>query len=373
MELPLRRAFRSRHNYWAAVLSEFGRPVLRSWSNALAKGPCSKPCAWRKALLVGANHIGDILYLTGSIKALARGLPECRLHVVSSAPAFEVVECNSEIERVHRFDLPSSRRSPEFEILKGERYDAAICYDSGMYFRPLKMAVALGIPNRIGYVHKGFSGWVTHPIRIQYPKPYAAYFRDLVAQLIGRAPSWSLRPVVVASEADQREAAECRRALGFGANSRIVPCFVSTRQPTGIWPRGYYAKLMRMLEARGIDVVLCGAASDREVLEALRQDNRIKAPVLAGELGLRALVEFLRGCRAVICPDSGPRHLANAAGVPVFFFRNLRSSRAESGEYCETEHDFAPDAEFVGPERQGPFLRQRKAEEVMAAIDEVIH
>ena len=127
------------------------------------------------------------------------------------------------------------------------------------------------------------------------------------------------------------------------------------------------------LEARGIDVVLCGAASDRDVLEALRQDNRIKAPVLAGELGLRALVEFLRGCRAVICPDSGPRHLANAAGVPVFFFRNLRSSRVESGEYCESEHDFAPDAEFVAPERQGPFLRQRKAEEVMAAIDEVIH
>ena len=373
MELLLRRTFRSRRNYWAAFASELGGPVLRSWSNALAEGPCSKPCDWRKALLVGANHIGDILYLTGSIEALAQAFPACRLHIVSSAPASEVVERNPEIERVHRFELPRSRRSAGFEILKAERYDAAICYDSGMYFRPLKLAVALGIPNRVGYVHKGFSGWVTHPIRIQYPKPYAAYFRDLVAQLSGRAASWSLRPVVGASEADQRDAAECRRMLGFGSTSRIVPCFVSTRQPTGVWPTDYYAKLMRMLEARGIDVVLCGAASDRETLEALRSDSRIKAPVIAGELGLRALVEFLRGCRAVICPDSGPRHLANAAGVPVFFFRNLRSSRVESGEYCETEHDFAPDAEFVAPERQGPFLRQKKAEEVMAAIDEVIH
>jgi ADP-heptose:LPS heptosyltransferase len=373
MELPLRKAFRSRRNYWAALFSEIGRPVLRSWSKGLAKGPCSRPRDWRKALLIGASHIGDILYLTGSIKALARGLPECRLHIVSCVPASEAVECNCEIEKVHRFELPRTRRSAEFEILKAEGFDAAICYDSGMYFRPLRLAVALGIPNRAGYVHKGFSGWVTHPILIQYPKPYPAYFRDFVAQLSGRPPTWSLRPVVGTCEADKREAAERRRMLGLGANRRIVACFVSTRQPTGVWPRDYFAQLIRLLEARGIDVVLCGAASDRESLEALRRENRIEAPVLAGELGLRALVEFLRGCPAVICPDSGPRHLANAAGVPVFFFRNLRSSRVETGKYCETEHDFAPDAEFVAPERQGPYLQQRKAEQVMAAIDEVIH
>lgn len=373
MVTPLRQAFRSRRNYGAALLSELGQPVLRSWARTLARGQRSKPCDWRKVLLVGANHIGDILYLTGSIKALAQGLPDCRLHAISPAPACEVIECNCEIEKVHRFELPCSRRSEEFEILKAERYDAAICYDSGMYFRPLKLVVDLGIPNRAGYVHKGFSGWVTHPIRINYPKPYPAYFRDLVAQLSRQRSSWSLRPIVYTSEADRTEAVECRRTLGLGASSRIVSCFVSTRQPTGLWPREYCAQLIRMLENKGIDVVLSGAASDRETLEAMRRDDRLKAPILAGELGLRALVEFLRDCRAVICPDSGPRHLANAAGVPVFFFRNLRSSRVESGKYCETEHDFAPGAEFVAPERQGEFLRQTKAAEVMAAIDKVIH
>jgi ADP-heptose:LPS heptosyltransferase len=372
MEVPRREAFRSRCNYFAAWLSEVGQPILRIWANSLARGPRTPPGDWEKVLLVGANHIGDILYLTGSIGALSEAFPESRLHIILPAPACEVVECHGEFAKIHRFD-PPRRHTPEFEILKAENYDAAICYDSGMYYRPLKLAVDLGIPNRVGYVHKGLSGWVTRAIRIDFPKPFPAYFRDLVAQLTGKEPKWPLRPVVFSTGADRSEALELRQSLRIRPDGRLVACFTSTRQPTGVWPANYFGRLVQLLEADGIDVVLCGETRERESLERLRRQNRLRAPVIAGVLGLRALAEFLRECGAVICPDSGPRHLANAAGVPVFFFRNLRSSKIESGKYCETEYDLAPDLELLPPGGQARHLRQTRPEDVYSIVRKALN
>ena len=50
--------------------------------------------------------------------------------------------------------------------------------------------------------------------------------------------------------------------------------------------------------------------------------------------------------------DSGPRHLANAAGIPVFFVPNLAVGKIETGAYLDTETDLAPDFEWVPPSGQ---------------------
>ena len=56
----------------------------------------------------------------------------------------------------------------------------------------------------------------------------------------------------------------------------------------------------------------------------------------AGSLGLRALSCFLSHFATVLTTDSGPRHIANAAGVPVVFVRNVWSNAVETGVYVDT-------------------------------------
>jgi ADP-heptose:LPS heptosyltransferase len=75
----------------------------------------------------------------------------------------------------------------------------------------------------------------------------------------------------------------------------------------------------------------------------------------AGRINLRALVSFLRKCDAVLTTDSGPRHLANAAGVPVVYLRNLLSLETETGSYLASEHDLVPPAENPGNLRHKNF------------------
>ncbi len=343
------------------------------YGRRLSRQPPSAPNTWRKGLLLGESHIGDVLYNTASLSALKTGVPHCDWYYLAERPACEVLENNPNLAGVLPFRRPRGKKDGElFRHLRAERFDAAICYNSGQYWRDLLLAATLGIPNRVGYTHKGFSGLVTYPISINYPQPYPAYFRSLVVQLTGNDILQNLRPSVFPTAGDEKSASDLWHNLQLSSNTPTLACFMTTRQPTGIWPDSYYGEALSTLRRENVQIVLCGAAEDHDKLAYLREQYHLSCPIVAGRLGLRALVVFLKCCNAVLSTDSGPRHLANAAGVPVAFFRNLRSSRIETGVYCETEKDLCPDNDCVPPEQQDTHLRAIKPEYVAGVLSKII-
>ena len=364
--------FRSRKLLAAARMTELLAPLLR-WVARARNGPSTPPQSWRKGLLLGANHIGDILYRTSSLQQLAEGFPECRWDILAPEPAAQVLEGNPAIRHIHRFDLPTSPKSADFARLQAENYDVAICYDSGSYTKPLLTALKLGIPNRVGYSHKGWSGLVTHPMTVRYPQPFPSYFRDLVSELTGQAPDWELRPKVLLTPSDEAEAEAYFQTIHPDSSIPLVACFVTTRQPTGVWPIEKFRETLELLHSSApVHIILCGAPGDVAQLNDLQFSLSFPTTVNAGRLGLRSLVAFLRKCRAVLSTDSGPRHLANAAGVPVVYFRNLRSAKIETGNYLTTEYDLAPDTEFIFPPAQSSYFMQTSAKQVHDLILEFL-
>jgi ADP-heptose:LPS heptosyltransferase len=133
-----------------------------------------------------------------------------------------------------------------------------------------------------------------------------------------------------------------------------LACAVTSRQPSGIWPADRFLETIRYVRARRSCAILyTGAKSDRSQLEGLAQATGADAFVLAGELDLLPFVALLGRCQAALAPDSGTRHLANAAGIPVVFLRNISFRQAEAGSYCETDHDMVPvDLEMIDAKKQ---------------------
>jgi len=325
-------------------------------------GPPSPPREWKKALIAGANHIGDLLYRSASLERLKAGLPNCDFHYLAAPGSCEILEGNPAIAGILPWMRSDSFADIDLEhlaALKAMRFDAILCINSSTYWPELLMALRLGIPNRVGYTCKGFSGWVTHPIPIEYPKSYAAYFRDYVASLTGRAPDWALRPIIHANAEDEAAAVGLWEALGLEAHSSVIACFMTTRQPTGIWPAANFGKALRLLrESAGAHVLLCGSASDEPLLAGINRDFGLGADLVTGKLGLRALCCFLRRCSVAFTTDSGPRHIANAAGIPVYFFRNLRSDPIETGAYLESETDLCPPTGWLAPGEHAGILAE---------------
>ncbi len=339
MRWPDRSSFRSRLNYGVAFASEAIAPGLRLADRMRRRSPPVPPAGWRRVLLIGADHIGDVLYTTGSLPALRRGLPEAELFFAAKGAAAEVLRGNPHV--VGCID-PGSVNA------EANTFDAAICYNSGRSWREVVGLWRAGIPNRAAYVHKGFSALVSHPISIRRSQPYPAYFRDLVSQLTGTTSLDSLRPQLFPSAEDKADADALLRDPRLDSSKPILACFVTSRQPSGVWPARCFGKALRAVHARcDVQSVLLGAAEDSDILERVKRESGLPSFVAAGRVSLRALVSFLERCQAVLCADSGPRHLANAAGTRVFFVPNIAVGKIETGRYLESETDLAPDLELI--------------------------
>ncbi len=215
---------------------------------------------------------------------------------------------------------------------------------------------------------KGFSSLVTHPIPIRRPQPYPAYFRDLVAHLTAQAPDWPIRPLVYPDATHEHEASTAWESLALRGRP-VVAAFVTSRQPSGVWPLAKFGETLRALHQRvDCETLLLGSSADEPVLTALREREQLPSRVVAGMLTLPALVAFLRRCRAALTTDSGPRHLANAAEIPVFFVPNLAVGKIETGRYLDTETDLAPDLEMVPPAEQAAAFARIDPDQVAALV-----
>jgi ADP-heptose:LPS heptosyltransferase len=357
---PAKYTFRKRTNFAIAILSEMAAPLFRIAAKLCSGLGPSPPEEWRRGVLLGAGHIGDVLYCTASLQSLKEGLPRCIWHFVAPPPVSEVLANNPHIASC----VPTLA-----SLNSSTKIDVVICYNSGAYWRETIQAVRMGIPNRVGYTHKGFSGLVTHPITINYPQPYPAYFRDLVAQLTGRIPDWSLRPRIYPDTQDELAADVIWNEGKLDPTRPVVACFATSRQPSGVWPAKKFAETLAGVESNGeYRTVLCGTAADEKVLKELKLRFNLRAPIIAGRLNLRSLGCFLRRCAVVLCPDSGPRHIANAVGTPVVFVSNIAVGRVETGGYVGTETDVAPNSENVPVTKQEEMFKLLKPEFVAATV-----
>jgi ADP-heptose:LPS heptosyltransferase len=316
-----------------------------------SRGATSEPRAWRKGLIVGHNHIGDVLYRTCSLSQLAEGLPDCKWSYLASPSSAELLEGNPALSEV----LPWNTGENSWDLDKGKfgelrrrNFDVVLCTNTLRHYPDLGLGVALGIPNRVAYSHKGLSGLITRPAPIEFPRPYAEYFRAMVADLTGRSPDWPLQPRVYPDDVDVSAAARARSELGLTDDARVVVCALTTRQASGNWPRSHLVTALESARAElDFEIVLTGGPRDLPELDSVAREFSFPVRVLAGKLGLRALTAFFARCSAMLTLDSGPRHMGNAAGIPVLFARNLSHSREEAGKYCATEIDLAPQVEYL--------------------------
>jgi len=350
--IPYRRDFRDPVNYAAAVASELVAPLLRRWARSRSRGDATAPADWTCGLIVGHGHIGDVLYRTCTLDALAAELPRCRWSYLTTPLGAEVLHGNPALYDVLPWmegAEPSSVNTAHVQALDQRKYDAVLCTESVRHQTALRLALRLGVPNRVAYAHKGLTGLMTRAVRLPQPMSRPAQFRAMVEDLTGVTVKDELRPRVYLTESDQRAAMQEWLRLGFTMQSRVLACAPTTRQTIGRPPLDFFIRTLCEVLARDADIqiALCGTLEDAQQLRVVADAVGVRARLSVGALSVRAYAAFLRRCGAFLGADSGPRHLANAMKTPVFFVRNLATSAIEAGRYCASERDVAPDGQYM--------------------------
>jgi len=286
-------------------------------------------------LLVRLRLIGDVVFTTPAIRALAQQFSGARIIYVVEDGAFPVVAHSPYLAeavsvphvrgwRRLRDDAKLARR------LRALGVDLAIDFHGGP--RSAWLTWASRAPKRVGYDVQGRT-WmytdVVHRPRELRPRHSVENQWDLLAVVhpaLARPADPARDRVEMAVDPAWRRAIDGRLASwGVPADARVIAIHVSAGNPFRRWPEPAFAELAGRLVAADSRrwIVLAGGPSDREatsrVLASARAASGAAAPrIVDGEgmpLGeLRALMDraalFIGG-------DSGPLHVASTSDVPI--------------------------------------------------------
>jgi ADP-heptose:LPS heptosyltransferase len=318
-------------------------------------------------VILGHDHIGDVLYRTPSLPHLARVAPECRWTFATSPAGAEILEGNP---FVHDVRVVQGTGSELRRLLRELNPAVALCTNSVKPYADLVAATLVGVPNRVAFAHKGFSALITHPVQPSGPMTYPALVRELVAGIDGASPDWSLRPQVFPNAHDH---AAAERVFERVPGSNYVLAVALTARHKAYRPPVdlLVNAIPHVAEELGASIVLTGAPNNQRELEKVA-DQLPYPSTIVSDLPPRAFVAFLARCSALLCVDSGARHMANAAGIPVVFTRNPTDSAATAA-YCESEYDLLPPGPSVPADKQDSLYADLTPEHVSRRVIEVLH
>ncbi len=281
-----------------------------------------------KAIVFCPNLVGDTVMATPAFRALRRGLAGATLIALIKPGIAATLDGAPWFDTVIRFDPRSKVRAERtWQVLgrlRAERADAAILFPNS--FRSALMALAAGVPRRVGFDRGGRGPLLTD--RLSYPcddrgrrVPTPIVESYLALARLMDCPADSVRPELFTTPSDEASADAVWSRLGLRRDEAVV-CLNTggAYGPAKNWPVEHFADLARRIaaEAGRAVLVVCGPR-ERENCGAIvaRADHPRVFGLDRFDLSLGLTKACVRRSSLLITTDSGPRHFAAAFGVPA--------------------------------------------------------
>lgn len=216
--------------------------------------------------------------------------------------------------------------------LQGRQFDVALCMHASM--RVNRIYRMIDSPLRLGYDRKrarDFQWLFTNERIAATPEQHVLDGMMSFARHIG-VPQRELRWDIPLTPANQTFAEE---AVGNGPALVISPCSTQRLRNFRNWSAENYAAAANHARNKyGCRIILTGGPSELEKDYARKITDLCGAETvnLVGRTSLKELLAVLAAADALISPDSGPAHMATAAGTPVIGLY-ATSNPARSGPY----------------------------------------
>jgi len=269
---------------------------------------------FERILVVCTRQIGDVLLTTPLIRAARERWPEATIDVLGFGGTLGMLRGNPDVRELIEVPAGSGWFASRALIRRLWRaYDLALI---AQYSDRAHLYGFAAARRRAGQVTDEAKSWwkralLEHRVRMNDTQSHS-----VVEKLRLLAP-W-VEPHGAALVAPPP------RALPAALAARLRPPYVVLQTPTAVaykqWPIAHWRALVEALLARGVQVVLTGAASalDRGIVDAVRSgfdaDHVVDG---AGAIDLAQVGALLRDAAAYVGGDTSITHLAAACDVPV--------------------------------------------------------
>jgi len=292
----------------------------------------------REIALLRLSALGDTTHVVPVVRSLQKAWPETRITWIIGRPEHQLLGDLPGVEFVVVDKARGWRAYADLRhALKGRQFDALLQMQVSL--RASLMGMQVPAHRKIGFDRdraRDFQWLFTRERIAARPREHVLDSFFGFAEALGvkeRDLRWDI-PI----PATAREWAE-RHLPTDSPIIAINPCSSARFRNFRNWGAEHYATVAEhAAEHHGMTVVLTGGPSEleREYGETIASGCRPPVINLIGATGLKQLLAVLERADAVISPDSGPAHMANAVGTPVIGLY-AGSNPDRTGPYCSRQ------------------------------------
>lgn len=327
----------------------------------------------RRILVLRLDALGDFLMATPALRSLRRRFPGARIDMLvqpgvqmlaSTYPGIDEtipLRCQFLLEGPRRLSGMAAWLSA-LRRLRKRRYDLVVDFTS--LFHSAAAARLTGAPVRVGHLRKvplgyletpDFGRFYTHGVRTDENAHHADRMNDLITILGGEKDDQGWETVI--SPEMEREAGDILRREGIRpGETPLVIIHPGGKWPPRQWAASNFARVIDVLADQGIQTVVTAGPGEEAAVQTIRNNCRSAPLILWPPVSPRAFLGLLKMADAFLGNDSGPMHMAAAAGTPTvaIFGPNSPQRVAPRGSPLVTFYsalDCSPCQQYVSRDR----------------------
>ncbi len=279
--------------------------------------------------IVRLSALGDVLMLVPLVRTLQAHLPAAKLTWIISRPAYDLVEGMDGVEFIV-IDKPKSLA----DFWRFKRMMSTRCFDvllaTQASFRTNLLYPLIKAKRKIGYdTHRAKDG---HGLVVK-ERIVAGKDHTLEGFLKFCEPLGITQPLI---RWDLPITAEDYQWATTHLPQDSKPILVvnpAASKPERSWLVARYFEVLLVAQQRwGVHIVLTGGPGAYDKALAEQIGSAVQVTDLVGKTKPKQLLAVISKAQAVLCPDTGPSHMASAVNTPVVALHAVTNSRV-SGPY----------------------------------------
>jgi heptosyltransferase III len=290
-----------------------------------------------EVLIIRLRSLGDMVLLTPALSAVHSWRPDLRLSVLVEPLCAPVLEGNPAVAETLLMGgfFPTAARL--------HRRHFSVVYNQHAGPTSALLTAFIGAPKRVCWTGRQFS--FAYNVLVPDPGDKIHTVEHRIEQFYATGlPHGPIPPARVYPQQDARDAVAGKLAeAGIRVGGAYAVIHPGGKYFTKRWAVENFAALARWLRQKyAVEPVFSAGANETELLAQLRRECASEF-TLMDSLDLRQLIALIVGARIFIGNDSGPTHIATAAGTPVVVIFGSSSSvhwRPWQTPHCVVQNDF---------------------------------
>lgn len=277
----------------------------------------------RNILIIKLRSIGDVILATPVIENLRNAYPEATIDFLTERPCYPIIKSHPDLNEVIVFNrtyiqnLSWHKSLREnlgfFKKLRDKKYD--LVFDLFGNPRSALFALATGAKHRVGFAFRGRKYAYNKIVQPRGDQVHEVLFNLDALKEIG-IPIESTKLFVEVDDINSAYIESYWQEKGL-VSKAVIGVNASGGWYTKRWPLQSFAKLADLLiENHQVKILLLWGPGEKQDAEAIANMMQREA-MLAPQSDLNKLAAILSRIDLLVSNDSGPMHLAAAAGTPV--------------------------------------------------------